>query len=425
MTSNNARPDALTRGQIESIIGIWEKHPGLEFVDAMHTLCAPIAQPAAAPTSEPSENDVITFRGDSLTLSGAQLLEALDFIAPDRDRDQLESELTFQRGAGHAGNGMYCWLTEYPEEGAFFVDGSTAIPAEVTLTAKEVAALHVLNEKLRHVDDMGPADEGWQSDKLNAAWTAVDAVLTRSPSGNGTKAGATNDTQVVTVDVRDLFAYLRAAWRDGQHYDREDFPDQADSWSAASDYANKTIEKWTGGAPARADARDELNAEHRDAIEWGITQALIIGDRLRVAQFASLLAVNPSRPKPRAELPHFPLVLRKMWSATDVQRWIDENIAPLITLTQAELDVITERRRQVEQEGWTPAHDDQYRDHELSCAAGCYAMYTLAYPAGDPPPAWPWAADWWKPTTHRRNLVKAGALIQAAIERLDRAGVPQ
>ncbi|AMU17215.1 hypothetical protein A3203_30885 [Burkholderia cenocepacia] len=88
----------------------------------------------------------------------------------------------------------------------------------------------------------------------------------------------------------------------GQHFDREDFPDQADSWSAASDYANKTIEKWTGRAPARADARDGLNAEHRDAIEWGITQALIIGDRLRVAQFASLLAVNPSRPKPRAEV---------------------------------------------------------------------------------------------------------------------------
>ncbi|HHV7520171.1 TPA: hypothetical protein ACUNF5_001619 [Burkholderia orbicola] len=94
-------------------------------------------------------------------------------------------------------------------------------------------------------------------------------------------------------------------------------------------------------------------------------------------------------------------------------------------LTAAARDVLVERRRQVEQEGWTPAHDDQYRDHELSCAAGCYAMHTLAYPAGDPPPAWPWAADWWKPTTHRRNLVKAGALIQAAIERLDRAGVPQ
>ncbi|WP_230944262.1 hypothetical protein [Burkholderia cepacia] len=88
--------------------------------------------------------------------------------------------------------------------------------------------------------------------------------------------------------------------------------------------------------------------------------------------------------------------------------------------TQAVRDIIAERRRQVDLEGWTPEHDDKYRDHELSCAAGCYAMYTLAFPAGDPPPAWPWSAAWWKPTTLRRNLVKAGALILAAIERLDR-----
>lgn len=94
---------------------------------------------------------------------------------------------------------------------------------------------------------------------------------------------------------------------------------------------------------------------------------------------------------------------------------------PSAEVTDAARDVLCERRRQVEQEGWTPEHDEKHRDHELSCAAGCYAMHTLAYPAGDPPPAWPWAADWWKPTTHRRNLVKAGALILAEIEKIDRA----
>ncbi|MEM5449881.1 hypothetical protein [Paraburkholderia guartelaensis] len=90
--------------------------------------------------------------------------------------------------------------------------------------------------------------------------------------------------------------------------------------------------------------------------------------------------------------------------------------------SDAERDVLAERARQIAQEGWTPEHDDKYRDHEMSCAAACYAMYTLAYPAGDPPPAWPWAPDWWKPTTHRRNLVKAAALLLAEIDRLDRAG---
>ncbi|HDR8929781.1 TPA: hypothetical protein QDB26_006109 [Burkholderia vietnamiensis] len=96
-------------------------------------------------TDNASRGDkTITFRGESLTLSGAQLLEALDFLAPDRDRDQLESELTFRRGEGHAGNGMYCWLTEYPEEGAFFVDGSTAVPADVAPpAANEPAAIPI------------------------------------------------------------------------------------------------------------------------------------------------------------------------------------------------------------------------------------------------------------------------------------------
>ncbi|WP_243772096.1 hypothetical protein [Burkholderia anthina] len=93
---------------------------------------------------------------------------------------------------------------------------------------------------------------------------------------------------------------------------------------------------------------------------------------------------------------------------------------PCVQVTDAARDVLTERRRQVEAEGWTPEHDEKYRDHEMSCAAGCYAMYTLAYPEGDPPPAWPWAAEWWKPTTHRRNLIKAAALILAEIERIDR-----
>ncbi|WP_038769585.1 hypothetical protein [Burkholderia pseudomallei] len=99
----------------------------------------------------------------------------------------------------------------------------------------------------------------------------------------------------------------------------------------------------------------------------------------------------------------------------------DSNDAQIaIQLTNAARDVLIERRRQIEQEGWTPEHDDKCGDLEISCAAGCYAMYTLAYPAGDPPPPWPWATDWWKPTTQRRNLVKAAALILAELERLDR-----
>ena len=38
-----------------------------------------------------------------------------------------------------------------------------------------------------------------------------------------------------------------------------------------------------------------------------------------------------------------------------------------------------------------------------------------------PPSMWPWTSEWWKPSTRRRMLVKAAALILSEIERLDRA----
>ncbi|HCF3475434.1 TPA: hypothetical protein ACHSVP_002604 [Pseudomonas aeruginosa] len=39
--------------------------------------------------------------------------------------------------------------------------------------------------------------------------------------------------------------------------------------------------------------------------------------------------------------------------------------------------------------------------------------------------AWPWDEQWWKPSTARRDLVKACALALAEIERLDRATATQ
>ncbi|SDV47940.1 hypothetical protein [Chitinasiproducens palmae] len=92
-------------------------------------------------------------------------------------------------------------------------------------------------------------------------------------------------------------------------------------------------------------------------------------------------------------------------------------------VSPAARDVLAERRRQIEVEGRTPEEDDLYDRGQMATAAGCYAMFTKAYPAGDPSRHWPWSSEWWKPTTPRRNLVKAGALILAEIERLDRAAL--
>lgn len=92
--------------------------------------------------------------------------------------------------------------------------------------------------------------------------------------------------------------------------------------------------------------------------------------------------------------------------------------------------IAAERQRQIDVEGWTPEHDDEHADSQMADAAMCYIGTTTnkesEYSRLDdkPPSAWPWDAEWWKPASYNnrvRNLVKAGALIAAEIDRLNRA----
>ncbi|AOJ10370.1 hypothetical protein WS71_24490 [Burkholderia mayonis] len=96
-------------------------------------------------------------------------------------------------------------------------------------------------------------------------------------------------------------------------------------------------------------------------------------------------------------------------------------------MTDAARDVLAERRRQVEAEGWTPQHDDEHDMGEMAHVAAWYSIDPMMRDALDERGLgfWPWAQEWWKPTTPRRDLVKAGALILAEIERLDRAARTQ
>jgi hypothetical protein len=82
-------------------------------------------------------------------------------------------------------------------------------------------------------------------------------------------------------------------------------------------------------------------------------------------------------------------------------------------------DVAAERERQKSEENWTPKHDDEHSNGELAQAAACYALEHPGYSGFTH--QWPWDSEWWKPKDRRRNLVRAGALILAEIERLDRA----
>ena len=79
-----------------------------------------------------------------------------------------------------------------------------------------------------------------------------------------------------------------------------------------------------------------------------------------------------------------------------------------------------ERHRQVEQEGWTPQHDDEHTNSALIDAAICYATEHFAShdTSLEPPEGWPWDSSWWKPKDPVANLVRAGALIAAEIDRL-------
>lgn len=92
--------------------------------------------------------------------------------------------------------------------------------------------------------------------------------------------------------------------------------------------------------------------------------------------------------------------------------------------------IVAERKRQIEVEGWTPEHDDNHDGGQLYRAAALYCLVEYER-QGDAiseeaveflDDIWPWRADHWKPSPDNRikELVKAGALIAAEIDRLER-----
>lgn len=96
--------------------------------------------------------------------------------------------------------------------------------------------------------------------------------------------------------------------------------------------------------------------------------------------------------------------------------------------------IAAERERQIKEEGWTAGHDDEHTDGSLADAAAVYAMggttrnmmarggvciAVAIWPRG-------WNLNWFKPSCDTaegriRELSKAGALIAAEIDRIQRA----
>lgn len=91
--------------------------------------------------------------------------------------------------------------------------------------------------------------------------------------------------------------------------------------------------------------------------------------------------------------------------------------------------IAEERKRQIEVEGWTSEKDDLYTSGQLALAGATYAIpmfdrddYGGYVYSTDVPIMFPLSPEWWKPTPDDRirELAKAGALIAAEIDRLQR-----
>lgn len=88
------------------------------------------------------------------------------------------------------------------------------------------------------------------------------------------------------------------------------------------------------------------------------------------------------------------------------------------------LDILAERKRQVEVEGYDAEHDRNNSVTPTTLGNAAIAYIASSWPPfiseNDRPPAtWPWPRKWWKPKDRRSNLVRAGALIAASIDRYD------
>lgn len=81
--------------------------------------------------------------------------------------------------------------------------------------------------------------------------------------------------------------------------------------------------------------------------------------------------------------------------------------------------IAMERQRQQMEEGFGQSHDADHDCDELICAAMAYLEYAICpgHPTGVPK-IWPWEREWWKPKDRKRNLIRAGALIAAELDRM-------
>jgi hypothetical protein len=79
-----------------------------------------------------------------------------------------------------------------------------------------------------------------------------------------------------------------------------------------------------------------------------------------------------------------------------------------------------ERKRQIEEEGFTAERDDFWKHGELAKAAMCYLAPPSCRTKNFIIKNWPFLTKWWKPSPDNRirELAKSAALAAAEIDRL-------
>jgi PRTRC genetic system protein C len=192
-------------------------------------------------------------------------------------------------------------------------------------------------------------------------------------------------------------------------------------------------------------ARD---AEHAPASDVGVSQSpLLTGHSASLARF--LLAIGAPKHVRRLEFSVTGDTLASVRCAYYPEEGPFEEAALVLAdyvLVRRDAgvgQVALERRRQMDVEGYTSAHDDAHTDHSLAMAAAVYAAPEPVHVYRNPPDQFsdPWP---WHPIEDKRKfadagmhvpasaaeysveervalLVKAGALIAAEIDRLGRA----
>ena len=196
--------------------------------------------------------------------------------------------------------------------------------------------------------------------------------------------------------------------------------------------------------PASLGPRPEAGTASKAAIANGLKNCDFSGaskaQQLLIAEAIAALAASPAATRgesQEAEIQKIAMRLAELhpsegllFEGGDYEielRWLKDEptLAPESARGEAVAwrDVLAERRRQIVAEGWTPEHDDGHAQGEMADAAALYASLRVRHIAGFA--TWPWSPDWFKPKDRRRDLVKAGALILAEIERLDRKDAKQ